>query len=194
MSWGVSNEDYIAFDEDETNLTNLRIDDIQEENKIQINGLDDNDYESTLTTDDPTITGDEFDDLEFLHDFLEHENKRPFFESIFFKINCKNRSILRIILTLLDCLFYLLYYYFGNSYIDNHYKGLIPIICIVFTFWSTECFPTKYSQFQSGAFKSYLLGSRYCTNESINCLYIVSKNIITQNINCNKNTMGYVET
>ncbi len=57
MGWqqnvGVSNDDYIAFDEDETiNLTNLRVDDIQEEKRIQINGLDDNDYryESTLTT------------------------------------------------------------------------------------------------------------------------------------------------
>eukprot|EP01084_Bolivina_argentea_P036285 67157_1 len=46
---GVSNEDYIAFDEDETNLTNLRIDGIQEEQKLQINGLYDNDYESTIT-------------------------------------------------------------------------------------------------------------------------------------------------
>eukprot|EP01083_Nonionella_stella_P058482 153133_1 len=54
---------------------------IQEEQKLQINGLYDNDYESTMTTGDPTITGAEFDDLEFLHDFLEHESKRPFYES-----------------------------------------------------------------------------------------------------------------
>eukprot|EP01083_Nonionella_stella_P223068 795403_1 len=40
----------IAFDEDETNLTNLRVDDFQEDKKIQINGLHDNDYDSTLTT------------------------------------------------------------------------------------------------------------------------------------------------
>eukprot|EP01084_Bolivina_argentea_P255180 429122_1 len=54
MAWqqsvSVSNDDYIAFDEDETiNLTNLRVDDIQEEKRMQINGLDDNDYESTIT-------------------------------------------------------------------------------------------------------------------------------------------------
>eukprot|EP01084_Bolivina_argentea_P036283 67155_1 len=40
----------VAFNEDKTNLTNLPVDDIQEERKIQINGLDGNDYDLTLTT------------------------------------------------------------------------------------------------------------------------------------------------
>eukprot|EP00483_Globobulimina_turgida_P004747 UN04756 len=55
------------------------------------------DVETTITT----ITGAEFDDLEFLHDFLEHESKKPFFESNFCKINCKNICIFGIILTIL---------------------------------------------------------------------------------------------
>ena len=140
-----------------------------EEEKLQIydpNASYDNtsNDEDETTTNDPTST--DFDDLEFLHDFLEHESKRGFFESNCFKINCKNLSLLLLTLIIFGAGFYVLWYFYGDSYIKPHWKELlklasIPLICIAFTyghialalwmtFWPTEFFPHKTLQFQSG--------------------------------------------
>lgn len=130
------------------------------------------DDETTITGDPGTITmGDDpsFEDLEFLHDFLEHEARRPFFESNFFACSYKNLCVLLLLLCLLAVGAYLLYYFYWDSYIEDNLFELIklssiPIICIAFTyghialalwmtFWPVEFFPFQALQWKSGPFK-----------------------------------------
>jgi len=114
-----------------------------------------------------------FDDLEFLHDFLEHESQIGFFESNCFKCNARNLCILCFVLALCGGGCYALYHWY-HDYIFNHWHqllqyGSIPLICIAFTyghialalemtFWPTEFWPTPALQFQSGPFKGYGIG------------------------------------
>ena len=163
---GVSSDtDYVAMDQYEEQLS-------VEDEKLQIydpNANYDhssNDEDETTTNHFNSSTNPVFDDLEFLHDFLEHEAKQGFFESNCFKINCKNISLLLVFFSLLAIGFYVLYYFYGDSYIRPHWQYLlklasIPLICIAFTyghialalwmtFWPTEFFPHTALQWQSG--------------------------------------------
>ena len=172
---GVSDDtDYIAFDQHEDQLS------LEEEEKLQMYDpnaefMNNSSNEDETTTNDPTFTSGNgvFDDLEFLHDFLEHEAKQSFFESNCFKINCKNLSILCLIIIVIGSGLYVLYC-FEQDYINKNYVELlklasIPLICIAFTyghiamalwsmFWPTEFFPFKALQWQSGPLKGYGLG------------------------------------
>ena len=118
---------------------------------------------------DPT-----FDDLEFLHDFLEYESKRPFFESNFFQCNARNICILCVLGVALCVGGYAVYALYWDSYIEGHWLSLlkaasIPLICIAFTyghialalwmtFWPTQFWPTPALQFGSGPFAGYGIG------------------------------------
>eukprot|EP01084_Bolivina_argentea_P197986 339166_1 len=122
-----------------------------------------------------TSTGQEFDELEFLHDFLEHEAKQGFFESNYFQCNCKNITILCLCIAVLAIGFYFLYSnphmhkYINKNYVEIIKLSSIPLICIAFTyghialalwmtFWPTEFWPHKIFQWQKGPFKGYGFG------------------------------------
>eukprot|EP01084_Bolivina_argentea_P212976 361896_1 len=71
-------------------ISNDYNDAIQDEEEEKILFRNNNDItlsaEATMTT----YTNDEvFDDLEFLHDFLEADSRRPWFESNCFKCTCR---------------------------------------------------------------------------------------------------------
>ena len=119
-------------------------------------------------------TGSTFDDLEFLHDFLEHEAQIGFFEANCFKCSARNMLMLLLFLALCAGTCYILYAEYWDSYIKTNYMEIlklasIPLICILFTyghialalemtFWPTEFWPTPALQFKSGPLKGYGFG------------------------------------
>ena len=167
---GVSDSNYVAMDQGH----HLSLDGINDRNQtIEEYKRRDPEDEETGTFDERTITGTDgamFDDLEFLHDFLEHESKKPFFESNFFKLNCKNISKVILFFIVVGVILYILYYEYGNFFTLEFFKlASIPIICILFTyghiamalwmtFWPTHFWPHSALQFKSGPFKGYGLG------------------------------------